>query len=192
VNAATWTCDGAHAVTGSDDTQVCVHDPPAALRATASAHRGAASPPLFKFPTGHTNNIFAARVLGAGLRAGEAASLVTAAADGLVKLHTLRIGGAARPAAAHSATLASHGRRAHRVACDGAGSRFASCGEDGRVLVFDARSPRAPCAEFFVRGGGGAGAPPLRLFALDWRSVAAACASRAPQPVQLNTRQQEH
>jgi WD40 repeat protein len=143
-------------ITGSDDTRVHIY----------SARRPEVNPPLYRFPSGHTNNIFSAKLLHCGaLSRGEVAHLVTSAADGAVRLHTLRTeaGGAS---AARSEQLYSHGRRAHRVAVGGGGSQFATCGEDGSVRVSDARAPRAPHTTLRLLKRSGA---PMRLFALDFR-----------------------
>ena len=158
VNTACWTLSGEHIISGSDDTRVCVFAP------------AARSPrPSFSFDSGHTANIFCARLLERGsFCAGEAARLVTTAADGTVRLHTLRTEGGLQPV--RSEVLHSHGRRAHRVAVGAGGGggaqHFATCGEDGVLRVCDARAPRAAHAALrLIKRRSGA---PVRLFALDW------------------------
>ncbi len=169
VNTAAWTPDGLSILTGSDDTRICLYSLP---RARPRAL------PMGLFASGHTNNIFCVRSLSPTLNAG-AVSLVSCAADGEVRLHTLRLEGGSRVLAA-SHVLSRHGSRAHRLAVPGSGAgaplcTFASCGEDGAVRFYDTRvgtGPQCETASFSMqtRSGGR-----LRLFSLEYRP---GCASQ--------------
>ena len=162
VNTATWTRDGRHALTGSDDTRICVFSPWGRGPRAPALHRVR---PLLTLASGHANNIFCVRSLSPAL----GGALVSCAADGQVRLHTLNM---AAPAAAGAVThvLSRHGSRAHRLAVPGgAGPTFASCGEDGAVRFYDVRAgqgTRCETSSFTVQTRRGAR---LRLFSLDYR-----------------------
>jgi hypothetical protein len=86
----------------------------------------------FSFASGHTDNVFQARLLPDSSNA----TLVSCAADGRVRVAHLSPGGGA-PA---TALLGAHRGRAHKLALDPAApSCFFSCGEDGEVRHFDLR-----------------------------------------------------
>ena len=168
VNSVSWSGDGLHVLSGSDDKKVSIWFPGAQSQRAWHGSSGIRSPlPLASFPTGHTSNIFCVRLLNNTLQSGSV--VVTCAADGQVRLHTL--GGGSQVVS--RCLGVGHGRRAaHRLAVQqgdlsGDIHVFSSAGEDGVTRIYDVRLP-CPCetSSFSAQTPRG---KPLKLYALDWR-----------------------
>lgn len=116
VNTIHFTEDGAHAITGSDDTCIMFFDVNTGTR-TASLE------------TSHSNNIFYAQ----DVPRTNSSQLLTCAADGRVVHMNIE--------EHSSSTLHRHSGRAHRLALvPDEPDLFYSCGEDGKCYFYDLRT----------------------------------------------------
>ncbi|OVA18170.1 WD40 repeat [Macleaya cordata] len=122
VNTVHFNSSGDFLVSGSDDTQVIFWD-------------WAAKSKQFSYPSGHTDNIFQARIMPFT----DDRKIVTSAADGQVILgQVLENGGV------ETKILGKHQGSVHSLAIEpGSPHIFYSCGEDGFVQHFDLRSQSA-------------------------------------------------
>lgn len=122
VNTVSFSAEGELLASGSDDLQIVLWDWQAQRRRLA-------------FDSGHTNNVFQARFLPHSCNK----TLITAAADGQVRLAQLGEAGAVT-----TKRLARHRGRAHKLAIEpGSPHCFLGSGEDGEVRHFDLREPSA-------------------------------------------------
>lgn len=122
VNTAVWTDDGRHVITGSDDRRVCITD----MRTRSR---------LLKWDTGHRGNVFCAQLLAHSLPR-EGARVITCAADGAVRLHSVM-----SDTSVSARLLGRHRGRAHKLAIrKGDYDVVVSAGEDGVVMLYDVRA----------------------------------------------------
>eukprot|EP01041_Mallomonas_annulata_P005665 gene5665-11435_t len=119
--------DGRRVITGSDDTKIKIFE------LSSGAHKQTIS-------TIHTNNIFYAK----DLPESNGDKLVSCAADGRVVQTTLSTMG--------SSEIHRHMGRAHRLALyPGCVNLFFSCGEDGKCILYDLRTPNFNTIDFVFR-----------------------------------------
>nr|XP_011458700.1 PREDICTED: DDB1- and CUL4-associated factor 8 isoform X1 [Fragaria vesca subsp. vesca] len=130
VNTVSFNADGDTLVSGSDDTRLILWN-----WETGKVN--------LSFDSGHNNNVFQAKFMPYS----NDRSIVTCAADGQVRHIQISEHGQVE-----SSLLASHTRRAHKLAIEpGSPHIFYTCGEDGLVLHFDLRTG-APTKLLTCRG----------------------------------------
>jgi len=119
VNTVHFNPTGDLLVSGSDDKEIIVWD-------------WAANIKKLSFNSGHTNNVFQARIMPFT----DDRSIVSCAADGQVRHSQLQEGGRV-----DTRRIGKHRERAHKLAIEpGSPHIFFSCGEDGVVQRFDLRT----------------------------------------------------
>ena len=127
VNAISWNADGSMLFSGSDDLQIILWN-----RMGMKIH---------SFSPGHTSNIFQSKPLDK-----DDSTVLSAAADGAVRVSTLTEGGGVT-----RRLLGRHRGRSHKLAIDPDNPKvFASCGEDGRIMLFDLRLQQAKTSSHLV------------------------------------------
>eukprot|EP00892_Ulva_mutabilis_P007316 jgi/Ulvmu1/4957/UM207_0001.1 len=128
VNTVCFTPDGSSLLSGSDDRIIRIWD----------WEKGECG---FYWESQHTNNIFQARLIGAGDK-----TVVSSAADGQVRLHLLSNSGRVT-----SKKVGQHEGRAHKLALDPSQIHcFYSSGEDAVVRHYDVRQRRAGCEKLLT------------------------------------------
>eukprot|EP00252_Welwitschia_mirabilis_P013670 TRINITY_DN3006_c0_g1_i3.p1 TRINITY_DN3006_c0_g1~~TRINITY_DN3006_c0_g1_i3.p1 ORF type:complete len:398 (+),score=60.75 TRINITY_DN3006_c0_g1_i3:258-1451(+) len=121
VNTVHFNSAGDILVSGSDDREIIIWD-------------WAAKVKKLTFHSGHTNNVFQARIMPYS----EDKHIVSCAADGQVRFCEIQEGGRV-----NTRRIGRHRGRAHKLAIEpGSSNIFFSCGEDGVVQRFDIRDKR--------------------------------------------------
>jgi WD40 repeat protein len=141
VNTVSWSDDGVHIITGSDDREIAIWNcaAPATLNSIDSL--------VFRWNSGHRGNVFSAKLLSRSLSIGS--YLASCAADGRVLLHCFtesEDGKVSKPL--EPKELVQHRGRAHKLAL-ASYSRFASAGEDGKIFLFDIREGKCSTTPFY-------------------------------------------
>ena len=124
VNTSVFSPDGTQIISSGDDLKVVISDVNSGKR-------------LFGFESLHRSNVFSAKVVGTARSVGVGAQIASAAADGQVRLHTVKDGGKV-----NNKRIFGHRGRAHKISVsDSNPFVICSAGEDGRVAILDIRMP---------------------------------------------------
>ncbi|KAH9322174.1 hypothetical protein KI387_016813, partial [Taxus chinensis] len=153
VNTVHFNPSGDLLVSGSDDREIIIWD-------WATGNK------KLSFNSGHTNNIFQARIMPFT----DDCSIVSCAADGQVRFSQVREDGCV-----NTRRIGKHHGRAHKLAIEpGSPHIFFSCGEDGIVQHFDLRTHPATklftCYAFHANGSHHAPIVRLNAITIDPRN----------------------